>query len=127
MLGIFLFAIVMAGGLGIYSYFHAKPFRPLQRAIHVAYPKSYPRVEGGQQKMHRDTPRILRVTMRVVFDPEVADERPQVDTLVARLAELAREHLDLSDFEVFEVHLVQMRPEQKARKLTVTQDIAKPQ
>lgn len=126
-LGIFLFAIVMAGGLGFYSYFHAKPFRPLQRAIHVAYPKSYPRVEGGQHKMHRDTPRILRVTMRVEFDPEATDERPRVDALIARLAELAREQLDLSNFEVFEVHLVQMRPEQKAHKLTVTQDISKPQ
>ena len=63
-LGIFLFAIVMASGLGIYSYFHAKPFRPLQHAIFAAYPKSYPRVEGGQHKIHRDTPRILRVTMR---------------------------------------------------------------
>ncbi len=126
-LGIFLFASVMAGGLGIYSYFHAKPFRPLQRAIHLAYPKSYPRVEGGQQKMHRDTPRILRVTMRVPFDPEAMDERPQVDTLVVRLAELARKHLDLSNFAVFEVHLVQMQPEQKAHKLTVTQDLAKPQ
>lgn len=124
-LGIFALAIAASASIWIYSYLHAKPFQPLQAAIFQAFPKSYPQVQGGQRRMHRDTPKTLRITLQVRFDPEPRDADPQVEEAVARLEELARQHVDFPSYEIFEVHLVQRVPEHKAKMRTVTREIAK--
>ena len=72
-IGLFVFATAMSSGLWIFWYLHARPFQPLQLAIHQAFPKSYPQVQGGQRKMHKNTPRILRITLKVPFDPQPRD------------------------------------------------------
>ncbi len=117
--GMFLFAAMMSSGLWVYWYFHTLPFQPLQVAIARAIPKSYPLVQGGQRRIHRDTPKVLRVTLRVDFDPASDESKPRVDDLVTRLAELAKQHIDFASYELFEVHLVQMRPEHAARSQTI--------
>lgn len=124
--GIFALAIVMAASVWGYSYFHAKPFQSLATAIFAEFPKSYPQVQGGQRRMHRDTPKVLRITMQVLFDPELKESDERVEALVARLEELARQHLDFSSYQIFEVHLVQRVPEHKAKKRTITREIAAP-
>lgn len=124
--GIFLFATVMSSGLWIYWHFHTKPFLPLQLAIDQAFPKSYPHVEGGQRRIHKGTPKILRVTLKVKFNPEDATESDQVERIVDRLEELAKRHIDVTNYDVLEAHVVQVQPEHASRTATVTREIAKP-
>ena len=125
MLGIFTLAIAASASVWIFSYYHAKPFQALQTAIHRAFPKAYPQVQGGQQRMHRNTPKTLRITMQVGFDPEPREADQQVEDVVARLEELARQHIDFPSFEIFEIHLVRRVPEHKSKTRTVTREIAK--
>ena len=122
-IGLFVFATAMSSGLWIFWYLHARPFQPLQLAIHQAFPKSYPQVQGGQRKMHKNTPRILRITLKVPFDPQPHDADEQVAAMVERLEELARQHIDFDSYEQFEVHLVQRRPEHDSLTRTVTREI----
>ena len=124
-IGIFAFAIVMSSSVWYYSYLHAKPFQPLQKAIHRAFPKSYPQVQGGQRKMHRNTTKTLRITLRVNFDPEPAESDGQVNELVDRLEELARQNIDFPSYDVFEVHCFHRVPEHKSKTRTITREIAK--
>lgn len=123
-IGLFVFAFLMSCVLWVYWSMHTGPFLPLQRAIFREFPKSFPHVEGGQRRMHKNTPKTLRVTMRVAFDPESADEKQQVEKVYYQLVELAKKNIAFKDFELFEVHLVQMRPEHSAKKLTITRDVA---
>lgn len=123
-MGVFALAIVMSASVWIYSYYHAKPFQPLQMAIHRTFPKSYPQVQGGQRRMHRNTPKTLRITLQIRFDPEPREADKQVESMVAQLEELARQHLDFPSYELFEIHFVQRVPEHKARTRTVSREIA---
>ena len=122
-IGLFLFATAMSSGLWIFWYLHARPFQPLQVAIHQAFPKSYPQVQGGQHKMHKNTPRILRITLKVAFDPKPREADEQVAVMVERLEELARKHIDFESYELLEIHLVQRRPEHDSQTRTVTREI----
>ena len=122
-IGLFVFATAMSSGLWIFWYLHARPFQPLQLAIHQAFPKSYPQVQGGQRKMHKNTPRILRITLKVPFDPQPRDADEQVAAMVERLEELARQHIDFNSYELLEIHLVQRRPEHDSQTRTVTREI----
>lgn len=124
-ISIFVVATLMAASVWIYSYYHMKPFQPLQVAIHRTFPKSYPQVQGGQRKMHRDTPKILRITMQVGFDPESPEADEQVSGVVARLEQLAQQHINFPSYDVFEVHLVQRVPEHKAKTRTITREIGR--
>ena len=123
-IGLFLFATVLSSGLWVFWYLHTEPFQPLQRAIFLAFPKSYPYVQGGQRRMHKETPKTLRITMRVQFDPTTEAEKPHVEEVVTQLAALARQHIDFAHYDLFELHFIQMRPEHEARKLTITREIA---
>ncbi len=125
MLCIFALAIAASASVWIFSYYHAKPFQPLQTAVHRAFPKAYPQVQGGQRRMHRNTPKTLRITMQVGFDPEPREADEQVAAVVARLEELARQHIDFASYQIFEIHLVQRVPEHKSKTRTVTREIAK--
>jgi hypothetical protein len=132
-IGLFLFATILSSGLWIYWYLHTRPFQSLQLAIHQAFPKSYPQVQGGQRRMHQQTPRVLRITLRVDFDPNpdlqtsTADERTdadrRVEALVDQLAQLARQHVDLDAYDLLEVHLFQRRPEHKSQTRTVVREL----
>jgi hypothetical protein len=122
-IGLFVFATMMGMGLWTYWYLHTRPFQPLQMAIHQEFPKSYPRVQGGQRKMHQNTPRILRIMLTVQFDPKPPEADEQVAAMVERLEELARQHIDFDSYEQFEVHLVQRRPEHDSLTRTVTYEI----
>ena len=58
---------------------------------------------------------LLRIVVRVEFDPNTADE-PVLQQYVDRLHALAREHLDLSQYEMLEIHLYQRVPEDETRR-----------
>ena len=114
-IGVFAFAILMTAGLWLYWKLHIAPFLPLQQALAGRFEDSRPRVEGGQRKLHENTPRILRITMKVEFDPE----SPQADEFAAEVAAFVRAETDLSRYDVLELHLYHPQPEKDIRQRSV--------
>jgi len=97
----------------IYWDLHTRPFRPLTEAIGRTFKYSLPKVEGGR---HRKNPAILRIALRVPFPPGV-DEKQTEETL-RTLFGLIRQHQDLTGFEKVQIHLIQIIPEETAKKKT---------
>jgi hypothetical protein len=113
-IGMFTFGIAATATLWIYWTLHTGPFRPLQDALAAEFPGSLPRVDGGQRKMHKGTPKILRVVLKVDFDP-VTDTR-QGQQVLDRVEELARHHIDLNVYDFLDVYLYQGVPESVLRE-----------
>ena len=109
--GMFAFAILLTGTLWIYTRLHNAPFIPLRRALATEFGRAAaPRAEGGR---HRRGPMTLRVVMTVDFDP-TAQDAPSLERVAAidrRIIELARQHIDVSQYEFFEINLIQVIPE----------------
>jgi hypothetical protein len=115
-LGMLAFGVLMVLALWLYWEMYTRPFRPLQAAINAEFPGSSPRVVGGRPKSHQDdSPTLLRIIIRVDFDPQTADEAV-LQEHVDRLRALAGQHLDLSPYEVLEIHLIQRVPEEQTRQ-----------
>ena len=112
----FVFGIVLTGILWTFWLFHAAPFAPLQKAIAAEFPKSSPRVDGGQKRMHvAGTPKLLWVIVRVYFEPEFDPERSQ--QVVERVTELTRQNLDVSEYSQLNVRLYSGEPEHMLHQL----------
>ncbi len=115
-LGMFAFGIVMTGALWGYWEFYTRPFRPLQYAINAEFPDSSPRVIGGEHKIHKqEFPSMLRIVIRVDFDPTDASDAV-VEPYTSRLLALAADHVDLSTYEQVEIHLVHRVPEAETQQ-----------
>ena len=114
----FLFGIGSTLALYLYWKAHMTPFLPLQEALASEFSDSSPRVDGGQTRMQLNTPHILRVVMRVRYDPKADDDhtRAQLDRQISRIAEIAAEHLDLTEFDRLEVHFYMPDPESSLRQ-----------
>jgi hypothetical protein len=112
--GLFLFGIGLVSLLWIYWKLHTGPFRPLQDALAAEFPGSSPRVEGGQHKIHKGTPKTLRATLRVDFDPERETRRGE--EMLDRVQEIAKRYDDLISYEVLEVFLFHGVPEQDLKQ-----------
>ena len=124
-LGMFGFGVVMVFALWAYWELYTRPFRTLQYAIAAEFPGSSPRVIGGQHKSHKDeTPKLLRIVASIPieeFDPTQDVDRSEVRSL--SLFRLAEQHQELSEYEQFEVHLVQRIPEQATKQWSVSRTI----
>ncbi len=116
--GMFGFAILATGFLWFYWNRHLEPFMPLQMAIEKQFEGSRPRVDGGQRRMSKRTPRVLRVVLRVPFDPEDPSNRPRVDGQIREIARIAEANIDLRTFEIFTVHMYQENPGNRLRQKT---------
>lgn len=110
--GILCLGLISTTTLWLYTDLHTSPFLALRDAIHAEFSSSAPQVEGGQRKIHRGSPKILRVTLRVDWDPQENDDK--VARMMSRLVVLAEKHQGLAAYDQFDVHLVWFRPEQKA-------------
>lgn len=108
------FGLVMTGIIWGYWKLTLAPFLPLQKAILDEFPGSYPRVEGGRPK--KQAP-LLRIAIQVDFSPDENDER--VARVFDRIVKLARQNLDLSQYEDFELHVVHYVPEQTPERVTI--------
>ncbi|HUQ70762.1 MAG TPA: hypothetical protein VM165_14630, partial [Planctomycetaceae bacterium] len=97
----------------LYWEMHTRPFRPLTEAVGSEFRHSLPKVEGGR---HKGAANTLRIAMRVPFVP--SDSASQTQRVVNRVVELAQQQADLARFEVLEVHLIQLAPEQLAVEQT---------
>jgi hypothetical protein len=106
-----MFLLGAAATVTMYVYWEAntRPFRPLTEAVGREFRHSLPKVEGGRGKKG---PWTLRISLRVPFAPNAAS--PDAQRVVNRVVELARRHADLSQYERFEVHLFEMRPQEEA-------------
>ena len=78
------------------------------------FPKSIPRVDGGQRKMRKGMPKILRAVLRVEFDPTT--ETAKGEETLARVEKIARQHIDLDQYEYLDVYLYEGVPEQIIRE-----------
>jgi hypothetical protein len=116
-LAMFAFGISATALLWLYWELHTQPFRALQQAIVHEFPGSNPRVQGGQKKMHKHTPRVLQIVMRVDFDP-VAGEA-ESNQVAERIAELARRNHDVATYDVIEIGLFLLRAEEDPRMRTI--------
>lgn len=99
----------------VYWDLHTRPFRPLTDALGREFRHSLPKVEGGR---HKGSANTLRIAMRVPFVP--MDSTIETQQHVNRVVELARQHANLADFEVLEIHLIQLAPEQAAVQKSFT-------
>jgi hypothetical protein len=110
----FAFGGIATAILWYFWYYHTQPFVPLQKAIAAQYPDSQPRVNGGQRRMHRDTPRLLWVVMRVTYHP--IDDKPEAQATVDKVIELARKHVDIAEYDQINVRLFRGDPENQLFK-----------
>ena len=121
----FVMAIFATGILWTYWHLHLAPFMPLQESIAAEFDHSSPRVDGGRRKMHKGTPMILRVVMRVPFDPTDADSdiQNQIEQRMTRVVELATKYTPIGEYDLLEVHMYQETKEEKLRQKTFTKNL----
>jgi hypothetical protein len=118
----FAFGLTTVGMLWLYSVRHAAPFLPLQRALAQEFENSAPKVEGGQRKIHKQTPKVLRIVMKVGFDP--TDEPERAKSFANRVTMFVHKHHDLSEYELLEIHLFWPEPEKEIKQWTIEQKVA---
>jgi hypothetical protein len=117
---IFAFAVVVISAMWVYLDRHTAPFRPLRRALATEFQDSAPKVEGGQERMSKNTPVTLRIIMRVEFNPN--KDPVQAKEFATRVFNFSREHHDLSKYEVVEVHFFFLDPEKQIEEWNVNVD-----
>ena len=113
------FAVTIISVLWIYTVFHRAPFRPLERALANEFVDSAPKVEGGQ---HKSSSKILRIMMKVTFDPSV--EREQAERFAERVIAFSRKHHDISRHDILEIHFFKLAPEKKILQWETERNVA---
>ncbi len=115
--GMLLFAACGIAFLQFYWNKHLEPFMPVQKElVKVFGRRCEPRVEGGQRKMSKKTPRVLRVTMRVPFNPEDEKNQDLVQSRINGIADVASHHFDLrADYDILTTHFFQENPGGRSR------------
>lgn len=117
----FALAITATSILWFYWDMHLMPYMPLQAALAEEFENCSPRVDGGQRKMHKGTKMILRVVMRVPFDPTLSDMdvQDQIETRITRTRELAETRVsNFYKFETLEVHMYYQLKEKTIQQKT---------
>lgn len=122
----FTLGIVATGTLWYFWNIQLMPFMPLQDALVAEFEGCSPRVDGGCRKGQKGTPKILRVVMRVPFDPTSSDQssQSQIETRLTKTEELARKFVVDDDYELLELHLFSEHKEQMLRQKTFTRQMA---
>ncbi len=107
----FLFAISVSVGLWTYWELHTRPFRSLTDALGVNFPDSSPRVEGGKHGLHRDIDSILRIVLRIDYNPDLEPKRYEND--VVTILQMAANHVELQKYDRCDLHLFRQAPEEE--------------
>ena len=123
-LGMFTFGLAATGILFAYWHFHTAPFQELQSALAKEFEGSRPRVEGGQRKQHKSTPRVLRIVLKVDFHP--IEEKARADKMADRVMELAGKHHDVTLYDIAEIHLYWPEQEQHIHETILERPFARP-
>ena len=114
-IALFAFGLLATGLVWTYWKVTRAPFFELQKALAKEFPKSTPRVDGGQPK---EGPMTLSVVLHVDYPPDRHDTR--VTSTVLRVLELASGHQNLTPYKLFDVYLIQKRPERTVVRLKAT-------
>lgn len=128
----FLMGICATAFLYGYWTLHLMPFMPLQEAIVAEFPGSAPRVNGGKRKLHKDTPGMLQIGMKLKFDPTSGDPKAVQDLqhLQTRIYDLVMEKVDLQklqwELDVIELYVYQLIQEQEIRERSFRLDFRMP-
>ncbi|MDG2130870.1 MAG: hypothetical protein P8K08_22925 [Fuerstiella sp.] len=122
----FTLGIVASGTLWYFWNLQMMPFMPLQDALVAEFENCSPRVDGGRLKGKKNAPKILRVIMRVPFDPTSSkpSAQDQIETRLNRTEKLAQKFVVEDDYEVLELHLFSEHQEQALRQKTFTRQFA---
>lgn len=118
--GMFLFAIVITATLWVFWKMHIGPFLPLQKKLAAEFDDSRPRVEGGQRKIHKGTVKLLRITMKVEFDP--TEKKRQAEDFADRVFAFVTDVFDWDTYELFELHLYWPDPEKTIKEATIERE-----
>jgi hypothetical protein len=118
-IGMLTFGILTTGTLWVYSKLELAPFLPLRKVLNDEFPQSKPRVEGGRPK---NQPPLLRVVMQVDFTPSESD--PRVMKIFERVVALAKQHVNLAEFENFELHVVHYIPQKTPERILIERKIS---
>ena len=122
-IAMFAFALTVTGLLYLYWDLHTGPFRPLTEVLAHEFEGSHPLVQGGQEKVRKGSPKILRVTLRVDFAPDDENNNELVDKVVDRISQLADEHHGLAKYDILEIHLIRLRAEKTIQQREVIIDL----
>jgi hypothetical protein len=124
----FVMGIMATAFLYGYWTLHLMPFMPLQEAIVAEFPGSAPRVNGGKKKLHKETPTMLQIGMKLRFDPTAKDEKTvaAVKAIQSRIFELVQEKVDFPELNVIELYVYQLLQEQEIRERSFRLNVATP-
>lgn len=115
----FLFAISLTGTCWVYWKLHVAPFLPLQQLLAEEFPDCRPQVQGGQRKIHKGTPKVLRITMKIDFDPTGDAGKARADAHARRVSAFVAENWPpLSDYENLELHFYWPEPEKEIKQVS---------
>lgn len=113
-LGMFVVGLISTATIFLYWELHTGPFRPLTEALGREIPRSLPKVEGGSSK---GGPNTLRIALRVGFEPDAT--KTETQEVANQVVQLARKHASLGEFELLQIHLLQLAPERFAKQLSL--------
>ncbi|HLJ10168.1 MAG TPA: hypothetical protein VKU82_03210 [Planctomycetaceae bacterium] len=113
------FGILLTGAIWGYAKLELAPFVPLRNALDAEFPDSHPNVKGGRPK---GLPPVLRVVMQVDFPPSETDDR--ITKIVERVMALAKEHVDLGEYESVEIYFERRIPEKATERLKIERKIS---
>lgn len=115
-IGMFLLGVLGGTICVTYAIWRNAPYHDLTKALAAEFPKSVPKVEGGQ---HKGSPMTLRIVLNVAFPPGEEENAAQTEAAIQRVIELAKQHQDLTSYEVLQIHLLKKRPQTTISRTTV--------
>lgn len=120
-LAMFGLGILATTALSFYWTKHLEPFMPMQQAVNERFKNASARIDGGQRKLHKGTPSVLSVRMRIPFDPNESENDSQVQEIVDECVQLSKIHVADMKFDEIVVLMYHQVKESKAsqRKVSV--------
>lgn len=112
--------ILSTAALWIYWTKHLEPFMPMQIALNEKFKGASTRIDGGQRKLHKGTPSVLSVRMKIPFDPNEAENDSRVQDIADTCVELSRVHVADMQFDEIVVLLYHQVKEKGASQRKVS-------
>lgn len=119
-LAMFGLGILSTAALWVYWTKHLEPFMPMQVALNEKFEGASTRIDGGQRKLHKGTPSVLSVRMKIPFDPNVAENESRVQDIANTCIELSKIHVADMQFDEIVVLLYHQVKEKGASQRKVS-------
>lgn len=120
-IAMFGLGILATTALWVYWTKHLEPFMPMQIALNEKFEGASTRIDGGQRKLHKGTPSVLSVRMKIPFDPNEDMNEAKVQDIAETCVELSKIHVADMQFDEIVVLLYHQVKEKGAsqRKVSV--------